>query len=124
MRILILAAEAAPFAKTGGLADVGGSLPKALAALGHDVRVVMPAYRAIEEARRSGRWGVTADPTCCACRWAAGWSMPACCTRCCRGRRCRSTSSPSGTCLAASTSTATPTTLTGSPFSAVRRSIW
>ena len=63
MRILIIAAEAAPFAKTGGLADVAGSLPKALAALGHDVRVVMPAYPAIEDAARSGRWGVTADPT-------------------------------------------------------------
>ncbi len=63
MRILVIAAEAAPFAKTGGLADVAGSLPKALAALGHDVRVVMPAYLGIEEAARSGRWGITSDPT-------------------------------------------------------------
>jgi starch synthase len=39
--------EAAPFAKTGGLADVGAALPAALARLGHDVTVVMPRYRGI-----------------------------------------------------------------------------
>lgn len=47
LRILFLSAEVAPFAKTGGLGDIGGSLPKALHAMGHDVRVVMPAYRKI-----------------------------------------------------------------------------
>jgi starch synthase len=44
LNILLLSAEAAPFAKTGGVADVAGSLPKALTALGHDVRVAMPRY--------------------------------------------------------------------------------
>jgi starch synthase len=45
MKVLFAASEAVPLAKTGGLADVAGSLPAALAALGVDVRVVLPAYR-------------------------------------------------------------------------------
>lgn len=47
MKILYATSEMAPFAKTGGLADVAGALPKALAALGHDVAVVMPFYSLI-----------------------------------------------------------------------------
>lgn len=47
-KILFISAEVAPYAKTGGLGDIGGSLPIALQAMGHDVRVVMPAYRNIE----------------------------------------------------------------------------
>ena len=42
--------EARPFAKTGGLADVAGALPQALARLGHHVTVVLPRYRGIDTA--------------------------------------------------------------------------
>jgi len=48
VKILFAASEVSPFAKTGGLADVAGSLPAALASLGHDVRVVMPRYRQVD----------------------------------------------------------------------------
>ena len=44
MNILFIVAEAYPFVKTGGLGDVGGALPRALAERGHDVRVVLPLY--------------------------------------------------------------------------------
>ncbi len=47
LKILFCASEALPFIKTGGLADVAGSLPDALQALGHDVAVLLPAYRSV-----------------------------------------------------------------------------
>ncbi len=46
LRILFVVSEMFPLAKTGGLADVAGSLPKALAKRGHEVKVLMPKYRA------------------------------------------------------------------------------
>ena len=49
LNILLISAEVAPFAKVGGLADVAGGLPRALKALGHDVRVMMPCYKMVEE---------------------------------------------------------------------------
>ncbi|HLG14527.1 MAG TPA: glycogen synthase GlgA [Blastocatellia bacterium] len=45
MNILFAASEVVPYAKTGGLADVAAALPKALARLGHRVRIVMPRYK-------------------------------------------------------------------------------
>ena len=47
LKILFVSAEVAPYAKTGGLADVAGSLPQKLVELGHDVRVVLPGYKEI-----------------------------------------------------------------------------
>lgn len=51
MKILVLSAEAVPFAKVGGLADVAASLPKALQSLGHDVRLVIPRYGRVDPIR-------------------------------------------------------------------------
>jgi starch synthase len=51
MRIAIVTPEAVPFAKTGGLADVAGALPKELAGLGHEVRLVMPKYEAVDQGK-------------------------------------------------------------------------
>ena len=48
MRILFVASEALPYAKTGGLADVIEALPKALVKLGHEVAVFLPRYRGIK----------------------------------------------------------------------------
>ena len=49
MKILYATSEAVPFCKTGGLADVAGSLPPALAAEGAEVAVVLPLYRRVRE---------------------------------------------------------------------------
>jgi starch synthase len=47
LKILFVTPECAPWAKTGGLGDVSAALPAALGALGHEVRVLMPAYRSL-----------------------------------------------------------------------------
>ncbi len=51
MKILYVSPEITPFAKTGGLADVARALPKALKALGHDIRAVMPKYLSVADQR-------------------------------------------------------------------------
>jgi len=48
MRILFVASEALPYAKTGGLADVIEALPRALVKLGHEVAVFLPRYRGVK----------------------------------------------------------------------------
>jgi len=47
VKVVMVTSEAAPFAKTGGLADVASSLPKALRALGAEVALIMPYYKAV-----------------------------------------------------------------------------
>ena len=49
-KVLFVTSEAHPLVKTGGLADVSSSLPAALQGLGHEVRIVLPAYRGVLEA--------------------------------------------------------------------------
>ena len=48
LKLLLAASEVVPFAKTGGLADVAGSLPIALEEMGVDVRVIMPKYGCVK----------------------------------------------------------------------------
>lgn len=50
LRLLLVSPEAVPFAKTGGLADVAGALPREFARLGHEVKLVIPRYGAIDGA--------------------------------------------------------------------------
>ena len=59
LRILFVSPEIEPFVKVGGLADMVGALPKALAAAGHDVRMVCPAYGSL---RVTGEWTAREEP--------------------------------------------------------------
>lgn len=49
MNIVYLSTEAVPFAKTGGLADVCGTLPAKISALGHRAAIIMPAFRSVRQ---------------------------------------------------------------------------
>jgi starch synthase len=64
LNILFVSPEAVPYAKTGGLADVAGALPREVAKLGHEVRLVLPRYGTIDGAAHGLReWGRLAVPT-------------------------------------------------------------
>lgn len=63
MNVLFISTEADPFAKVGGLADVVGSLPKALRRLGVDARVLMPFYGFIDPARFNIHYQFSFDHT-------------------------------------------------------------
>lgn len=64
LKILLVASEAVPFAKTGGLADVAGTLPLELARLGHHVSLIMPGYSMIDaSAHGLAPWGRLSVPT-------------------------------------------------------------
>jgi starch synthase len=74
LKVLFVSPEVEPFVKVGGLADMVGALPKDIAALGHDVRVMCPLYSAT---KRVGEWrareeplGVEVGPET---RWARTW---------------------------------------------------
>lgn len=53
LKILYVTPEAVPFASTGGLGEVSGSLPRALAKLGHEVHLVMPLYAQVDRTKHS-----------------------------------------------------------------------
>jgi starch synthase len=55
LNIVMAASEAVPYAKTGGLADVVGALPPELIRLGHQVTLILPAYRSLLAARGVGK---------------------------------------------------------------------
>lgn len=59
MKILMVSPEVAPLVKLGGLGDVVGALPKALAARGHDVRIICPLYGSI---KRDPSWRAVLTP--------------------------------------------------------------
>lgn len=73
LKVLFVVSECVPFAKTGGLADVAGALPIALAARGHDVRVVLPRYQVTKRHAATRRPEPLAVPVGRGEAWASIW---------------------------------------------------
>ena len=73
LKVLFVVSECVPFAKTGGLADVAGALPIALAARGHDVRVVLPRYQVTKRHAADRRPETLAVPVGHGVAYAAIW---------------------------------------------------
>jgi starch synthase len=71
LKILFVTPEVEPFVKIGGLADMVGALPKDLAKLGHDVRVVCPAYGSV---KRDDNWRALPEPLGVDVGFAAQWA--------------------------------------------------
>jgi starch synthase len=103
MKVLFATSELAPWVKTGGLGDVAGALPAALRALGHDVRVLVPAYPAL----------LQAFPDALKSPARTGWAA------CCRHPACARPWRPTARRCCCST-TATITTAPAIPTSAPR----
>jgi starch synthase len=76
LKILFVVSECVPFAKTGGLADVAGALPIALAARGHDVRLVLPRYRMTKRFAAEALPDPLAVPVGRGEAWASVWEAP------------------------------------------------
>ncbi len=74
MKVLLASAEVAPFAKVGGLADVAGSLPKALAQRDIDIRVIMPKYTSVTEAGQE-MWRVVSSCPVPIADWVSGCAV-------------------------------------------------
>ncbi len=64
MKIAFVSTECVPYAKTGGLADVAGSLPVELAKLGSDIKIFLPKYSLIDENRHGLKydWNISEMP--------------------------------------------------------------
>ena len=63
MKILLASSEVVPFAKTGGLADVAGALPRELEKLGHEVVVFMPAYQVAKKSNQESNEEIVSTAT-------------------------------------------------------------
>ena len=76
MKILMVSAEAVPFAKTGGLADAVSALAGNLSKLGHDVKIVLPRYYKIDRKKLTLLEGPLGVPVGMGQEWAGVYTAP------------------------------------------------